>query len=201
MGEEAATWPSARIPECGSLTALRMADCGETHFLAVLANGGHDFESQRECAPAIFQRDNRGGALTDGSGGRISAQREAVLRKRPAAWSRRSADSPKACRLCAVGSDGEDQHFLATVIERNVLPGLEETQLANPLGGDAAGSEVRDAARFKLHAHVGDVRLCPRRSAAPRRALPSPATWQRPARCRDRGSSDRARHPHRANVG
>ena len=52
---------------------------------------------------------------------------------------------------------GEDQHFLATVVERNILPRLKETQLAHPLGGNPAGREIRDAARFQLQTHVRNV--------------------------------------------
>ena len=37
--------------------------------------------------------------------------------------------------------------------------GLEETEFADLLGGDAAGGEVGDAAGFELDADVGDVGL------------------------------------------
>ena len=59
----------------------------------------------------------------------------------------------------AVGPDGEDQQLLAAVIEGNVLARLKESQFSNALGGDAAGGEVGDAARFKLNPNVCDIRF------------------------------------------
>src|SRR5436309_7419581 len=136
---------------------FRMADCGEADFVAVLAHGGHDIESQGECASAVFQRDYRGGSLTYGAekGSQLSVKRFLGGDGR-LGYADLRIDGGSAR---AVGPDGEDQHLLAPVIEGNVLPGLKETQFANPLGGDAAGGEVRDAARFKLNAHVGNVRF------------------------------------------
>ena len=51
--------------------------------------------------------------------------------------------------------DGEE--FLAGEVEREILVGLEEAELADLLGGDARGGEVGDAAGLELDADVGDV--------------------------------------------
>jgi len=55
--------------------------------------------------------------------------------------------------------DADGQEFLTREVEREVLVGLEETEFANLLGGDAAGGEVGDAAGFEFDADVGDVGL------------------------------------------
>ncbi len=55
------------------------------------------------------------------------------------------------------GIDGDGEEFLAGEVEREVLMGLEEAQLADLLGGDAGGGEVGDAAGVELEADVGDV--------------------------------------------
>ena len=55
--------------------------------------------------------------------------------------------------------DADGQEFLAGEVEREILVGLEETELADLLGGDSAGGEVGDAAGFELDADVGDVGL------------------------------------------
>src|SRR5947209_15676604 len=62
-----------RLSGQGCNLLFRMADCGEPDFVAVLAHGGNDIESQGECASAVFQRDHRGGSFTDG--GQKRAQR------------------------------------------------------------------------------------------------------------------------------
>ena len=56
-----------------------------------------------------------------------------------------------------VSGNREDGGFLLLVIERDVLVRLEEAQLADAFGGDAAGRQIRDAAAGKSQAHIGDV--------------------------------------------
>jgi hypothetical protein len=46
---------------------FRMADRGEAHFVAVLADGGNNIESEGEGAPPVFQRNYRGGSFTHGA--------------------------------------------------------------------------------------------------------------------------------------
>ena len=46
--------------------------------------------------------------------------------------------------------DGQHQHVLARIVERDVLMRLEEAQLSNAFRADAAGGEVGDAARLKF---------------------------------------------------
>ena len=69
----------------------------------------------------------------------------------------------RACGSDGGGDDGwidaDGEEFLTREVERKVLVGLEETEFANLLGGDAAGREVGDAARFEFDANVGDVRF------------------------------------------
>ena len=63
------------------------------------------------------------------------------------------------CRCDDGRVDADGQELLAGEVEREVLVRLEETELANLLGGDAAGGEVGDAAGFEFDAYVGDVGL------------------------------------------
>ena len=56
-----------------------------------------------------------------------------------------------------VGVDADGEELLASEVEGEILVGLEETEFADLLGGDAAGGEVGDAAGFELDADVGDV--------------------------------------------
>ena len=63
---------------------------------------------------------------------------------------------------CGQGGDigrVDDEEVLAGEVEREVLAGLEEAELADTLGADAAGGEVGDAAVFEFDADVGDVDL------------------------------------------
>ena len=53
--------------------------------------------------------------------------------------------------------DVDEQDVLAGEVERDVLVRLEEAQLADALGADAAGGEVGDAAVVELDADVGDI--------------------------------------------
>ena len=57
------------------------------------------------------------------------------------------------------GVDADGEELLAGEVEREILVGLKETELADLLGGDAAGGEVSDAAGFEFDADVGDVGL------------------------------------------
>src|SRR5262249_25229031 len=50
-----------------------------------------------------------------------------------------------------------DHRIFAAVVERDVLLGLEKTQFADTLGGDAAGGEVGDTSGFEFDANVGNV--------------------------------------------
>lgn len=63
------------------------------------------------------------------------------------------------CRRDDGRVDADGQEFLTGEVEGEVLVGLEETEFANLLGGDAAGGEVGDAAGVEFDAHVGDVGL------------------------------------------
>ena len=51
------------------------------------------------------------------------------------------------------------QHFLPSVIERNILSRLEESQLAHPLRRNPARGKVRNAPGLKLQPHVRNVHL------------------------------------------
>ncbi len=56
-----------------------------------------------------------------------------------------------------VGVDVDGEELLTGEVEGEILVGLEEAELADLLGGDAAGGEVGDAAGVELDADVGDV--------------------------------------------
>ncbi len=106
----------------------------------------------------------------------------------------------RGIRLCGAG-DVDHQQILARVVDRDILMRLKEAQLAHALRADAAGGEVGHAAGFKLDAHVGDIDLRRKESAAPRRAGSGSASAPGSARCRGRGSSGPAPRPRRASAG
>ena len=56
-----------------------------------------------------------------------------------------------------VGANGEGGEILPGVIEREVLVWLEEAELADFFGGDAAGGKVCDATVLELETDVGDI--------------------------------------------
>jgi len=53
--------------------------------------------------------------------------------------------------------DTNAQNVLSSVIERHVFVFLEKANLSNALGGNAAGGEVRDSARFELKTRMSDI--------------------------------------------
>jgi len=57
----------------------------------------------------------------------------------------------------ARGIDVDGEEFLAGEVEGEVLVGLKETEFADLLRADSAGSEVGDAAGVELYADVGDI--------------------------------------------
>ena len=63
----------------------------------------------------------------------------------------------------------EPDGVLAGVIERNIFVRLEQAELADTFGRNAAGRQVGHAAAGKLHAHIGDVHLL-RKNVNARRA-------------------------------
>ena len=54
----------------------------------------------------------------------------------------RGLDDSRGRRLTVGAVDVDHEHVFAGVIDRNVLPGLEEAELAHPLRADAAGGKV-----------------------------------------------------------
>ena len=50
-----------------------------------------------------------------------------------------------------------DEDIFAGVVDGDVLAGLEEAQLANLFGADAAGGEIGDAAGFEFEPDIGDI--------------------------------------------
>ena len=59
----------------------------------------------------------------------------------------------------AIGADGENRQILTRIVERQVLLGLEQAELADPLRGDTAGCQVCDAAVRELKTHIRDIDL------------------------------------------
>ena len=86
--------------------------------------------------------------------------RVTMLSKNPSS-SRRSGSSlvtGSAAKSMAMGGLYAEAHrVLAAVVERDVFMRLEKAQFANPLGRNAAGGQIGDAAARKLDPHVGDV--------------------------------------------
>jgi signal transduction histidine kinase/ActR/RegA family two-component response regulator len=66
-------------------------------------------------------------------------------------------DSERPEGNLAVLADLHRNEILALVVEREIAVRRKDAQLADLLGGGAAGREVRDAAARKLQAHVCDV--------------------------------------------
>ena len=115
------------------------------------------------------------------------------------------AEATAAADRGGIGSrrarDVDDEQILACVVDRDILMGLEEAQLADLLRADAAGGEVGDAARLELDADVRDIDLAARGSAGRRRAASEPATARGSARCRGRAPSGRGPRPRRVSAG
>src|ERR1039458_4501817 len=141
----------------GQVLALALRQAGEADFFAVLANCGDNVEGERECAASVTERHDRRGTLSHCMEKRSqlrvqrffrSDRRLAYLNLRIDGWSARSGP---------ILAYREDEHLLPSIVDRDILPGLEEAQLAHALRGNAAGREVSHASRFELQPHIGDV--------------------------------------------
>ena len=93
-----------------------------------------------------------GGRGWRGGGGGRGGYREG---RRTCSGRRGGCGSDCGCDDGWIDADGEE--FLAGEVEGEILVGLEEAQLANLLGRDAAGGEVGDAAGVEFNADIGDV--------------------------------------------
>src|ERR1035441_9923345 len=137
------------------------------HAAAVFRNGVDHLHRQGEDSAAIFQRYLGHGAIAHGTqeAVQLRTQRFLLPNRRPERCNARKGVGSHACRIKWVQTGRverwvihrQHQYILPRVIERDVLARLEEAQLADPLGADAAGGEVRDATGLKFHAHIGDV--------------------------------------------
>ena len=139
--------------------AFRPRYAGKPNFLPMRANLGHNIERKRERAAAVFKRHHRRTAFPYRVKKRLQFRMQRLFRSHRwfghfNLW----IDRGSACR-CRIGSDGEDEHLLASIVDRDILLGLEETQLAHALGRDAAGGEVGHTSRFEFQPHIGDIRL------------------------------------------
>src|SRR5229473_938254 len=120
----------------GALSGLSSGDAREPYFPSMLANLTHNIKRERKRAPAIFERHQRRGALPH------RVQKRSQLRmQRFFGSDRRFGDfnlriDGGSARRRSVSSNGEDEHFLASVIDGDVLVRLEETQLAHAFGGN-----------------------------------------------------------------
>src|SRR5438309_6859307 len=138
-------------------SVLRLREAGKIHFLPVLTDGFHNFQRQSQRSAAIFERDLWRGALANRTKKRLQLRVQRLF-----GGDRRFGDanlgiSRRRSRLRPIVAYGENQDLLSSVVERNILPWLEKTKLTHPLGRNAAGSEVRDAAGFQLQPDVRDV--------------------------------------------
>src|SRR3984893_5535129 len=111
-----------------------LSDAREINFLPVVANGSHNLQCQCQCAATVIERYNWRGALSNSPKERFEFRVQRLLGR-----NRGLGDSN--LRICgrirgrrAILTDGEDQHLLASVVERNVLPRLKKTQLAHSFG-------------------------------------------------------------------
>src|SRR6202011_4051192 len=129
------------------------------NLFPVIADSSYDVEGEGERPAAVFEGNGGSRTMTH------RVQECLQLRMQGLFWSNRRLGNfnlrvhrRSAGGLC-VSCDGEDQHFLASVVERHVLAGLEKTYLAHALGRNAASSEVGHAAGFELQPDVGNIHL------------------------------------------
>src|SRR5229473_655649 len=100
----------------GALSGLSSGDAREPYFPSMLPNLTHNIKRERKRAPAIFERHQRRGALPH------RVQKRSQLRMQGFFGSHRRLgdfnlriDSRRARRR-AIGSNREDEQFLASVI-------------------------------------------------------------------------------------
>src|ERR1041385_1365027 len=110
-----------------------------------------DFERCSQCATAVLERDHGLLSRAHGLEKRLQFGAERLL----VDHLRLQNFDLRICRGHPVlAADGEHQYVLTAVIERNVLMGLEESQLADALGGNSAGSKVSHTPRLELQPDV-----------------------------------------------
>ena len=102
-----------------------------------------------------LQEGEAGGGMRSAGGQGVAARGQRLHGSGDGCRGGRRACSNRSCDGGGVYADG--QEFLAGEVEREILVGLEEAQFADLLGGDAAGSEVGNAAGFECDTYVGDV--------------------------------------------
>ena len=130
--------------------------------------------------------------------------REATLAKNASSSSRRGSSWVTGKRAEIDGHrrlHAETHGVFAGVIERDVFMRLKQAQLADALGGDAAGGEIGDAAAGKLEPHVGDIHFGSKDGDSRGADLLRAFRRSAPARCRYRESSDPAPRPRPGCAG
>src|SRR5579863_2125077 len=124
----------------------------------MLVDSGDNIEGHGKGAASVFECDGGPGALLHRFKKRLQFR---VQRLFCLGWRLRHVDL-RIDGWCSGGivlADAEHDYVLATVVERNVLPGLKEAKLADALGRDAAGGEVGNAAGVEFEANICDVHL------------------------------------------
>lgn len=135
----------------------------ETGSFGVVGDGLIDFEGQGQGGAAVFGGDLRRLADADGFEERFDfeAQRLGRVHLRLVEGEGRCCLRHGGGRGCSrIDGDSiyiDNKDIFAGVVDGDVLVGLEEAELADPLGADAAGSEIGDAAGIEFKPHVGDV--------------------------------------------
>src|ERR1700758_2062336 len=104
---------------------LRLGDPREPHFLPVVANCFQNLKCQRQRAAAIFERNQRRGPLPHRTQKRLWLRMQRFFRRnRKLGHANLGIRGRGSCRS-PILANGEDQHLLASVVERNVLLRLE----------------------------------------------------------------------------
>jgi len=129
----------------------------EVNFLAVIANRRDNVEGQGKRAATVLQRNQRRRTVPDG----VQECFQFGMQRFFGSDGRLRHLNLRIHRRCAgnlsIRADGENQHLLATIIERKILARLEETQFADAFGGNTARGKVSDATGFQFQTDVRNV--------------------------------------------
>ena len=112
----------------------------------MLVNIGDDVQREREGAPSVFERDDGRGAAADSRLGTNAVRQRSGSSDVTGGFSMPICGIDRRRDVRRAAAYRERDHVLPAIVDGNVLARLEEAQLADAFRGNAAGSEVGDAA-------------------------------------------------------
>ena len=129
----------------------------------VLGDGGVDLQCQRKSGAAFLACNSRLLASAYAFQERFDLQAQGLTGSDGGLGECQAAENAggvwRSSVRCGLRLDVDEEQVLPRVVDRDVLMRLEEAELADTLGTDAAGGKVGDAAGAEFDADVGDVYL------------------------------------------